>query len=81
MDPQSVVFQPQGDLWRIQGELQRVQAVQAEHSDRLLRLERKQDEDARMKSVWGGASPFPGILSGTPQQSMYHHKHGRWNVC
>ncbi|KAF4553390.1 Ubiquitin carboxyl-terminal hydrolase-like protein 14 [Elsinoe fawcettii] len=72
MDPQSVVFQPQNDLWRMQNELQRIQAVQAEHSDRILRLERKQDDDARMKSVWGGASPFPNVLSGTPQQTPLH---------
>ncbi|TKX25444.1 ubiquitin carboxyl-terminal hydrolase-like protein 3 [Elsinoe australis] len=73
MDPQSVVFQPQNDLWRIQNELQRIQTVQSEHSDRILRIERKQDDDARMKSVWGGASPFPGILSSTPQQTPLHH--------
>jgi len=69
MDPQSVAFQPQGDVWRIQNELSRVQAVQADHSDRLARLERKHDDDSRMKSVWGGASPFPSVLGGTPQQS------------
>ncbi|PNS19567.1 hypothetical protein CAC42_7411 [Sphaceloma murrayae] len=75
MDPQSVAFQPQpqNDIWRVQNELQRVQAVQAEHSERLLRIERKQDDDARMKSVWGGASPFPGVLSGTPQQTPLQH--------
>ncbi|KAF2218914.1 hypothetical protein BDZ85DRAFT_253228 [Elsinoe ampelina] len=73
MDPQSVVFQPQDNLWRLQNELQRIQAVQAEHSDRILRIERKHDEDARMKSVWGGASPFPNVLSGgTPQQTPLH---------
>ncbi|GAM87241.1 hypothetical protein ANO11243_052630 [Dothideomycetidae sp. 11243] len=72
MDPQSVVFHPQSEFWRFQNELQRLQAVQAEHGDRILRVERKQDDDARMKSVWGGASPFPGILSGTPQHTPLH---------
>lgn len=46
-------------------------ATQAEHSDRLSRLERRYDEDARVKSVWGSGSPFPGILNGTPQQGMF----------
>lgn len=71
MDPQSVIFQPQTDGWRLQNELSRVQAVQQDHSERLLRLERKQEDDARMKSVWGGASPFPSVLGGTPQQREY----------
>ena len=56
------------DLWRLQNEMKNVYATQAEHSDRLSRLERRQDDDNRMKSVWGNQSPFPGILSGTPQQ-------------
>lgn len=68
MDPQSVAFIPQNESWRLQNDLLRVQQVQSDHSDRLLRLERRQDDDARMKSVWGGASPFPSVLSGTPQQ-------------
>ena len=56
------------DLWRLQNEMKNVYATQAEHSDRLARLERRQDDDTRMKSVWGTQSPFPGILGGTPQQ-------------
>ncbi|GAB7348787.1 hypothetical protein MBLNU459_g7510t1 [Dothideomycetes sp. NU459] len=72
MDPQSVAFIPHHESWRLQNDLLRVQQVQADHSDRLLRLERRQDDDARMKSVWGGASPFPSVLSGTPQQVPLH---------
>lgn len=70
MDPQSVAFVPHthSDSWRMHTDLLRLQQVQADHADRLLRLERRQDDDARMKSVWGGASPFPSVLSGTPQQ-------------
>ncbi|MCJ1486464.1 hypothetical protein MMC06_006641 [Schaereria dolodes] len=48
-----------------------VYATQAEHSERLSRLERRQDDDSRMRSVWGNSSPFPSILSGTPQQGSY----------
>lgn len=71
MDPQSMAFQPQsqGDGWRIQNELNRLQAVQQDHAERLMQLERKNDDDVRMKSVWGVASPFPSVLTGTPQQS------------
>ena len=69
MDPQSMAFQPQGDGWRLQNELTRLQAVQQDHAERLMQLERKNDDDVRMKSVWGATSPFPSVLSGTPQQS------------
>jgi len=66
-----MAFQPQGqgDGWRLQNELTRLQAIQQDHAERLMQLERKNDDDSRMKSVWGGASPFPSVLSGTPQQS------------
>ncbi|KAL0263422.1 hypothetical protein SLS55_002402 [Diplodia seriata] len=68
MDPQSVSFTPRDDLWRIHSEMLRVQQTQTDHADRLARLERRQDEDARVKSVWGASSPFPSVLGGTPQQ-------------
>ena len=67
MDSQSV-YASRDDLWRVQNDMKAVYATQAEHADRLARLERRQDDDTRMKSVWGNTSPFPGILSGTPQQ-------------
>ncbi|MCJ1311743.1 hypothetical protein MMC25_005416 [Agyrium rufum] len=43
-------------------------SAQVEHAERLNRLERRQDDDSRLKSVWGASSPFPGMLSATPQQ-------------
>ena len=67
MDPQTVAFSPQNDIWRFQADMLRLQQTQADHAERLLRLERRQEEDARVKSVWGSSSPFPGVLSGTPQ--------------
>ncbi|KZF21537.1 hypothetical protein L228DRAFT_155350 [Xylona heveae TC161] len=67
MDPQ-LIFATRDDLWRVHAEINSIYNVQAEHADRLMRLERRQEEDARLKSVWGASSPFPGILSGTPQQ-------------
>ncbi|PBP17838.1 ubiquitin carboxyl-terminal hydrolase 19 [Diplocarpon rosae] len=57
------------DLYHVQMDVRHLQAVQTNHADRLLRLERRQADDAALKSVWGPSSPFPGgILSGTPQQ-------------
>lgn len=76
MDPQSQAFTPSfatssttsnSDNWRLRDDVARVQQIQAEHAERIARLERKQDDDARMKSVWGNQSPFPSVLSGTPQ--------------
>ena len=62
------------NIWRLHAEMRNVQLVQAEHAERLMRLERRQDDDARMKSVWGTSSPFPTLLgSGTPQQGMGHY--------
>lgn len=52
----------------MQDELTRLVQTSAEHAERITRLERKHDEDARVKSVWGNGSPFPSVLSGTPQQ-------------
>ncbi|KUJ19104.1 uncharacterized protein LY89DRAFT_580987 [Mollisia scopiformis] len=49
-------------------DVKHVQAVQNNHADRLLRLEKRQADDAALKSVWGTGSPFPSVLSGTPQQ-------------
>ena len=76
MDPQSQSFTPYGnsETWRLQNDVARVQQVQTDHSERIARLERRQDEDARVKSVWGNQSPFPSVLSGgaggTPNQGM-----------
>ena len=70
MDSQ-FAFASSADIWRLQDEMKNVYAAQAEHSDRLLRLERRQDDDARVRSVWGNSSPFPSILSGTPQQGKH----------
>lgn len=56
------------ELYHVQMDVKHVQAVQINHADRLLRLEKRQADDAALKSVWGTGSPFPGVLSGTPQQ-------------
>lgn len=48
-------------------------ATQAEHADRLSRLER---DDSRLKSTWGGQYPFPSTLGGTPQHGTCHQQGG-----
>jgi len=75
MDPESVAFQPRDDLWRVQNEMLRVQQSQAELSDRVSRLEQKQENDSRLKNVWGTSSPFPSVLGGTPQQVPLQQPH------
>ncbi|KAM0347096.1 hypothetical protein ACHAPU_005035 [Fusarium lateritium] len=63
MDPRFPVSRE--DLYSLQMEVKQVQYAQSNHAERLLRLEKKQADDAALKSVWN--SPFPGVLSGTPQ--------------
>src|SRR5450432_2692819 len=57
------------ELYNVQMDVKHVQAVQNEHADRLLRLEKRQADDAALKSVWN--SPFPSVLGGTPQQGKF----------
>ncbi|TVY55926.1 hypothetical protein LSUE1_G009525, partial [Lachnellula suecica] len=64
------------ELYHVQMDVKHVQAVQINHADRLLRLEKRQADDAALKSVWGTGSPFPGVLSGTPQQGPVHNPPG-----
>lgn len=56
------------DLYNLQMEVKQVQYTQSSHAERLTRLEKRQADDAALKSVWN--SPFPGVLSGTPQHGM-----------
>ena len=81
MDPQSLSFQPQtqsqSDLWQLSSNIRNVQEIQQEHSERLSRLERRHDEETKVKSVWGPTSPFPSVLSGTPQHGKCQRR-SRW---
>ena len=45
----------------VQMDVKRLQIVQHEHSERLRLLEKRQADDAALKSVW--SSPFPGVLA------------------
>ncbi|KAL5598867.1 hypothetical protein BROUX41_003812 [Berkeleyomyces rouxiae] len=59
MDPRLVV--PRDEFTSLQTEVKN-------HAERLSRLERRQQDDAALKSVWN--SPFPSVLAGTPQQDL-----------
>ncbi|KAJ1335132.1 hypothetical protein MN608_01867 [Microdochium nivale] len=63
MDPRLSISRD--DLFTIQMDVKQLQAVQISHAERLARLEKRQAEEASIKSVWN--SPFPSALSGTPQ--------------
>lgn len=56
------------EFYHVQMDVKHVQAVQTNHADRILRLEKRQADDAALKSVWN--SPFPSVLGGTPQQGQ-----------
>lgn len=58
-------FASRDDLWRVFDELKDLHAAQFEQAERIARLERRRDEDARLKSVWGPLSPFPSSVGGT----------------
>ncbi|KAJ5287150.1 hypothetical protein N7478_002836 [Penicillium angulare] len=62
MDAQ-YAFTSRDDLWRILDDLKELHSTQIEQADRIARLERRRDEDARLKSVWGPLSPFPSSVS------------------
>ncbi len=78
MDPQYGLAS-KDDLWRLQNEMKNVYATQAEHADRLMRLEQRQESDTRLKSAWGGQSPFPSVMNGTPQQGRPTHSY-EWDT-
>ncbi|KAL2872570.1 uncharacterized protein BJX67DRAFT_12911 [Aspergillus lucknowensis] len=66
-------FASRDDIWRVFEELKELHAAQFEQAERIARLERRRDEDARLKSVWGPLSPFPSSVGGTvPTDPMFH---------
>lgn len=62
------------DLWALQEEIRLLKMAQyeqgeriAHHSDRIGRLERRND-DSRIRSLWSTPSPFPAPLSSFTQR-------------
>jgi hypothetical protein len=56
------------DIWRLQESVNELSATQAQHADRIMRLEKRREDDVRVKSVWGPMSPFPGGLGSAGPQ-------------
>jgi hypothetical protein len=70
-------FASRDDIWRVIDELKDLHEAQAYQGDRITRLERNQDDNARMKNIWG-TSPSPihtGIGGSIPTgtASCYYH--------
>jgi hypothetical protein len=63
-------FASRDDIWRVFEELKELHATQFEQAERIARLERRRDEDARLKSVWGPLSPFPSSVGGAVPTGM-----------
>jgi len=65
-------FASRDDIWRVFEELKELRVGQFEQSERLGRLERRRDEDARMRNVWGSSplSPFPTSVGGSLATGM-----------
>ncbi|KAK3340801.1 hypothetical protein B0H65DRAFT_431642 [Neurospora tetraspora] len=55
MDPRFIVTRE--ELYDVQMDLKRLHSIQHQHSERLRLLEKRQADDAALKSVW--SSPFP----------------------
>ncbi|KAL3480719.1 hypothetical protein BJX99DRAFT_6916 [Aspergillus californicus] len=58
-------FASRDDIWRVFEELKDLHTAQFEQAERIARLERRRDEDARLKSVWGPLSLFPSSVGGS----------------
>lgn len=71
MDPR--FFVSREEFHNVQMDVKQVQFLQQNHTERLLRLEKRQADDAALKSLWRGTSPFPSsLLGGTPQHGPMH---------
>ena len=57
-----LAFASRDDIWRLQESLNEISTIQGQHTERIMRLEKRRDDDTRLKSVWGPTSPFPGRL-------------------
>lgn len=67
MDPRFPVSRE--ELYSVQMDMKQLHIVQTNHAERLSRLEKRQADDAALKSVWN--SPFPSAIGGTPQHGVY----------
>lgn len=63
-------FASRDDIWRVFDELKDLHVAQLEQAERIAKLERRRDEDARLRSVWGPLSPFPTTVGGPAPTGM-----------
>lgn len=68
MDPRFPITRD--EFFTLQMDLKHIQLLQSTQAERLARLERRQEQDAQLKSVWQ-QHPFPGVLAGTPQYGEF----------
>ncbi|KAJ5542528.1 hypothetical protein N7535_004950 [Penicillium sp. DV-2018c] len=52
-------FASRDDIWRVFDELKELHITLYEQGERISQLERRRDEDVRLRSLWGPISPFP----------------------
>ncbi|PCG96997.1 Hypothetical protein PENO1_045020 [Penicillium occitanis (nom. inval.)] len=64
-------FASREDIWRVFEEVKDLYSTQLEHGERIARLERRREDDARLKSVWGPISQFPSTMSGPLTEPSY----------
>ncbi|KAF3480476.1 uncharacterized protein GIQ15_05823 [Arthroderma uncinatum] len=65
-------FATRDDIWRVHEEVKELSATQAEHAERLSKLERRKEDDAKMKSLWSPFSPLPSSASHGNQETVFN---------
>ncbi|KAK2874962.1 hypothetical protein FQN49_001913 [Arthroderma sp. PD_2] len=65
-------FATREDIWRVHEEVKDLCATQAEHAERLSKLERRKEDDAKMKSLWSPFSPIPSSASHGNQETVFN---------
>ena len=60
------------ELWRLQESLTDISSTQSQHADRIMRLEKRREDDGRVKNVWTPSSPFTGVLGSAPQHGLFY---------
>lgn len=64
-------FASREDIWRVHEEVKDILDTQSELGVRLSKLERRKEDDARMKSLWGPFSPFPAAAANSAHAGMW----------
>ena len=65
----SLFYPTHEELYSLQMEIRQIHMVQSNHAERISRIEKRNANDATIKSVWN--SPFASALGGTPQHGRY----------